>query len=187
MPNILSLWPLAVLIAPLSLTIAGARTAWVWLSLAIAGVLLWGFTLMALNELLSGNASPLLEALLGTIPSETAPEGGFSVVALAYALMSIAVPAGAVGIVYFISAHPRRTPFDLALFWIAVALAIGSIAATSVALAQLGKSADEGWSDEGFTALLFGQNILQLLAFGTGCWALCRPILSWWKARGIML
>ena len=187
MPNLHALWPLAVLLMPLTLTLSGARTAWVWLSLALAAALLWGFTLMALAELLSGNATPLLVALFGATPVEGVAEGAFSVVALAYAVISLAVPAAVVGMVYFIPAHPRRTGLDIALFWIAVVLTIASLAATSVALAQLDLPEGEGWNDATFTALLLGQNILQLLAFGVGCWALVRPILSWWKARGIIL
>lgn len=179
----LPLWPLIILLPPLAVTLGRGRTAWAWLSLAIATAALTALVQFVLVQWANGNT----EFLQGHLTLTTAVDGAYHdtyyVIANLNVLAATLIPALILGLLLLLPSHPRRDPVDLALFWSIIGLTLVSSYGTSL---MLGNSAmPRRYVDYGdaLQSVLTLKHILDLVCYVLVFIAAARPVLSWWRAR----
>lgn len=182
----LILRPLLVLLIPLAVTLMRGRNAWVWLSLAATVVLLQGLLTIAFFQMSQGQVDSWLVDVLFPTQTNRAYQDTYFVVQDYRTVFALLFPSLVVGLLHLLSRpHPQRETLDLLLFWLWIALSVGSTLIFNVILGTSLNGMPQRYADN--PGLLDRAHnlstLLWLLSYGIALYAASRPALSWWRAR----
>lgn len=177
------LWSLLLLVPPLIATVAGARSAWLWLWLAVGFVAIWAMLFYVSWDWANGGTGGIFAPIFAPPPIDRRYHDTYYVVAHFRYLGGFLIPSLLIAALLFIPHHPRRAVADIVLFWAAVALFVTINVAPQLYFANGGMPGRYIDYTETFQVINTVTNALAGVFLAVLAVAALRPVNSWWRNR----